>query len=87
MSATNKRTVLIILVVVILMAAIPFFALKGAEFGGSDDAGSVMISEIQGQEYEPWLAVFTSEKNWGKTTRIYRTAVRLTPLFCGVMTR
>lgn len=55
MSATNKRTVLIILVVVILMAAIPFFALKGAEFGGSDDAGSVMISEIQGQEYEPWF--------------------------------
>ena len=34
---------------------IPLFALKGAEFGGSDDAGSVMIEEIQGEEQEPWF--------------------------------
>ena len=28
--------------------------LKDAEFGGSDDAGSVMVEEIHG-EYEPWF--------------------------------
>lgn len=50
----DKKTVIILLVVVILIAAIPLFALKGAEFGGSDDAGSQMIEEIQG-EYEPWF--------------------------------
>ena len=34
---------------------VPLFALKGAEFGGSDDAGSVMISKIEGKEYQPWF--------------------------------
>ena len=28
---------------------------KGAEFGGSDDAGSVMVEEIKGEAYEPWF--------------------------------
>ena len=30
------------------------FRFKEAEFGGSDDAGSVMVEEIHG-EYEPWF--------------------------------
>ncbi|MEG0378068.1 MAG: energy-coupling factor ABC transporter substrate-binding protein [Eubacterium sp.] len=51
----NKKTVIILLIIVVLIAVIPLFALKGAEFGGSDDAGSTMISEIQGSEYEPWF--------------------------------
>lgn len=51
----NKKTVIILLVVAILIAVVPFFALKGAEFGGSDDAGSVMVEEIQGESYEPWF--------------------------------
>lgn len=51
----TKRTVIILLVVAILIAIIPFFALKGAEFGGSDDAGSEMVTEIQGSEYTPWF--------------------------------
>ncbi|MDD4691256.1 MAG: cobalt transport protein CbiN [Eubacterium aggregans] len=55
MTASNKRTVIIILVAVVLIALVPLFMLQGAEFGGSDDAGSEMISEIQGQEYEPWF--------------------------------
>lgn len=50
----NKKTVITLLVVVIAMAIIPLFALKGAEFGGSDDAGSVMIENIQGA-YTPWF--------------------------------
>lgn len=51
----NKKTVLLLLVIAALIAIVPLFALKGAEFGGSDDAGSQMISEIQGKEYEPWF--------------------------------
>lgn len=51
----DKKTVIILLILVIIIAVIPLFALKGAEFGGSDDAGSVMIEEIQGEEQEPWF--------------------------------
>ena len=39
----------------LLLAVVPFFAKKGAEFGGSDDAGSVMVEEIKGEAYEPWF--------------------------------
>lgn len=51
----DKKTVIILLVIAVLIAVIPFLALKGAEFGGSDDAGSVMVEEIKGEEYEPWF--------------------------------
>lgn len=55
MSRNNKRMIAVLLVLVCILAVVPLFALKGAEFGGSDDAGSQMISEIQGTEYEPWF--------------------------------
>lgn len=51
---SNKTLVIVLLIIVCLMAVVPILALKGAEFGGSDDAGSVMIEEIHG-EYEPWF--------------------------------
>jgi cobalt/nickel transport protein len=54
MAKKDKKLVGILLIVVVLLALIPFLALKGADFGGSDDAGSEMISEIRGEEYEPW---------------------------------
>lgn len=50
----DKKTVIILLVVVLLIALIPLLTLKGAEFGGSDDAGSQMISQVEGKEYTPW---------------------------------
>ncbi len=50
----NKKIVIALLVAAVLIAVIPLFALKGAEFGGSDDAGSVMVEEIHG-EYTPWF--------------------------------
>lgn len=52
---SRKGLVIVLLIVAILIAIIPFFALKGAEFGGSDDAGSQMVAEIQGSEYTPWF--------------------------------
>lgn len=51
----NTKIVVVLLIVAVLIAAVPLFALKNADFGGSDDAGSQMISEIQGEEYEPWF--------------------------------
>ncbi len=39
----------------LIYKVVPFFAKKGAEFGGSDDAGSVMVEEIKGEAYEPWF--------------------------------
>ena len=50
----NRKTVLILLAAAVLIAVVPLFALKVAEFGGSDNAGSEMASEIN-EEYEPWF--------------------------------
>ncbi|AJH00728.1 cobalt ABC transporter [Clostridium beijerinckii] len=51
----TKKTVIILLIIAALIAVIPLFTLRGAEFGGSDDAGSKVVSEITGTEYEPWF--------------------------------
>ncbi len=51
----NMKTIFVMLLVIVLMAAVPLFALKGAEFGGSDNAGSDMVAEVLGEEYEPWF--------------------------------
>lgn len=51
----NKKTVIVLLVLSLVIAIVPLFVMRGAEFGGSDDAGSQMIREIQGKEYEPWF--------------------------------
>ncbi|SHH98943.1 cobalt/nickel transport protein [Sporobacter termitidis DSM 10068] len=51
----TRTKVIILLVIVLLIALIPLFALKGAEFGGSDDAGSQVVNEITGGDYQPWF--------------------------------
>ena len=50
----NVATTIVLLLIVAALILVPLFALKGAEFGGSDDAGSTKVEEIQG-EYEPWF--------------------------------
>lgn len=52
----KKRTGLVIflLIAAICIALIPFFALRGAEFGGSDDAGSEVVAKVS-EGYEPWF--------------------------------
>ncbi|KIR02282.1 Substrate-specific component CbiM of cobalt ECF transporter [Lachnospiraceae bacterium TWA4] len=45
-----------LLIICAVIAIIPVVSLgKSAEFGGSDDAGSEMITELTGEEYEPWF--------------------------------
>lgn len=52
----KKRTGLVVflLIAAVCIALIPFFALRGAEFGGSDDAGSEVVAEVN-TDYEPWF--------------------------------
>lgn len=51
----TKKTVITLLIIAALIAVIPLFVLKDAEFGGSDDAGSKVVSEITGSDYKPWF--------------------------------
>ena len=51
----NTALVVVLIIVAILLVFVPFFALPGAEFGGSDDAGSEMVNEVTETEYEPWF--------------------------------
>lgn len=51
----KTKIVLVSLLAVIVLAFLPLFALKGAEFGGSDDAGSQKVEEVTGEAYEPWF--------------------------------
>ena len=44
----NMKLTLVLLATAVLIAVVPLFAKKGAEFGGSDDAGSQMVEEIAG---------------------------------------
>lgn len=53
--AKTKTTVIVLLIIAVLIAAVPLFIVKDGEFGGSDDAGSEVVSEIIGEEYEPWF--------------------------------
>lgn len=51
----NQKIAAVSLLAVALIALVPLFALKGADFGGSDDAGSQMVEVIRGESYEPWF--------------------------------
>ncbi len=50
----NKKTVLALLFLVLVIIAGPVAGRRDARFGGSDDAGSVMVEEITGV-YKPWF--------------------------------
>ena len=50
----DVKIAIVLLIVVFAIVVVPLFALKGAEFGGSDDAGSQKVEELTG-EYEPWF--------------------------------
>ena len=52
---SNTTLVVVLLLCVALLAIAPLFLRKGAEFGGSDDAGSVMVEEVTGEAYTPWF--------------------------------
>ena len=55
-----KKKVIAGILVIFLIALIPLFVLKDAEFGGSDDAGSVVVEEVD-SAYEPWATPILGE--------------------------
>lgn len=55
MKKKNVKTMILLLIAAAAIIIIPLFVLQGAEFGGSDDAGSQKIEEIQGKGYKPWF--------------------------------
>ena len=54
MKKTDKKIMILLLAAAVLLVVIPLLALKGAEFGGSDDAGSQVVEGIQ-EDYEHWF--------------------------------
>ena len=52
---SHKVLVVALLAAALLISLLPLFLLRGAEFGGSDDAGSQMVAEVTGREYEHWF--------------------------------
>ncbi len=52
---SNTALAWILIIVALLLVIVPFAMNSGAEFGGSDDAGSEMVEEIKGSSYEPWI--------------------------------
>ena len=55
MTKRNKILVAVLLLFCVLLAAAPVLTLRGAAFGGSDDAGSVKVAKINVDE-QPELA-------------------------------
>ena len=51
-----KKNILLLLIVV-LLAIIPLFIQKGAEFGGADGQAEEAIGQIA-PDYEPWFQAF-----------------------------
>ena len=50
-----KKTVILGIVLICLLVLIPLFVLHDAEVGGSDDAGSQVVEEVD-SSYDPWAA-------------------------------
>ena len=73
-----KKKVILGILVIFLIALVPLFALKDAEFGGSDDAGSQVVEEVD-SSYEPWATPILEriiEENfrgkWKAFSSVYR---------------
>ena len=72
MTKKNKAIVVVLLLLCVVLIVSPVLALRGAEFGGSDDAGSVKVAEITGEEYEPWFTPCSSNCSAAKCRASWR---------------
>ena len=54
MMKKDRALMVVLLLLCVVLIVTPVLALRGAEFGGSDDAGSEKVAEITGEDYEPW---------------------------------
>lgn len=51
----STKTVALLIALIMLLVFGPLFLQKGAQFEGSDGAGSEMVNEVAGGEYKPWF--------------------------------
>jgi len=51
----TSKTVIILITITAMIMLLPLFLLPGAQFAGSDGAGSEMVEEVMGGAYEPWF--------------------------------
>jgi len=51
----RTKTVVALIIIAVIISLAPLFLLRGAEFSGSDDAGSNMIEQVSGGTYVPWF--------------------------------
>lgn len=51
----KKGLAVVLVLMVLLLALVPLFVLRDAEFGGSDDAAGDVVAEVN-SSYEPWAA-------------------------------
>ena len=54
MTKRDRALMVALLLLCVVLIVAPVVALRGAEFSGSDDAGSEKVAEITGEAYEPW---------------------------------
>lgn len=54
MNKKDRTLMIVLLLLCAVLIVTPVLALRGAEFGGSDDAGSEKVAKLTGEEYEPW---------------------------------
>jgi len=69
----NKIIIIAIIILVLLIALVPLFLQSGAEFGGSDEAGSAMVREITGREQAPWFTPVIERLTGGELSREMET--------------
>lgn len=50
---SDKKLVITLIIACLLIALVPLFVLKDAEFGGADDGAGEIVGEIV-EGYEPW---------------------------------
>ena len=53
MTKQNKKTIVVLLLLSVLLIVAPVLALRGAEFGGSDDAGGELVKKNDAT-YKVW---------------------------------
>ena len=66
MAQKRTKTVLILIIAAVVISLGPLFLLKGAQFTGSDDAGSNMIEQVEGGHYTPWFTPVLEQLIGGK---------------------
>lgn len=65
-----KKKVIALIIAAILIAILPIFLLENAKFGGTDDAGSTVVKEVNAS-YEPWATPLLGRELPGEVETLF----------------